>query len=189
MTMVMWQNGSSITLVMDEDTAMTLTSTRSILLAVTFAAATVGSSLAETPKAAANLDPVCPVELSQLRIQNNKLIFLDRNSSGTYIKKIALGAAYIDNANVAHPIEVDGGWKDLHAGYVLESALDIKNYRKTGYTGWVVWPEKVLFNDGSIWQINHATTSCGLQAWKGNQPEPTQPPTQLLSSLAGSAGK
>jgi hypothetical protein len=148
---------------------MTLISIRRLVFAVTIAAASAVIASAETPKAVTNLDPVCPVQLSQLSILDNKLIFRNKNTSGVYIKKIALGAAYFDSAHVQHPIEIEGGWKDLHAGLVLDSALDIKRYRQTGYAGWTIWPEKVLFSDGSLWQIDHATTSCGLQAWKTNQ--------------------
>jgi hypothetical protein len=187
MTIVMCHNNSSITFVTDEEMFMALTSKLPVLLAVTLAAAALCSS-AETPKAATQLDAACPVELTQLRIHDNKLIFRNRNSSGQYIKKIALGAAYLDSGNVPHRIDVQGGWKDLHAGFVLDSALDIKSYRKTGAEGWVIWPEKVLFSDGSLWQINHATTNCGLQATKTSRAEVAQIPVEFLASNAGTGG-
>jgi hypothetical protein len=160
---------------------MTFASARSLFLAATFAVASAGLSFAQTPQATTRSNQACPVELSQLRIHDNKLIFRDRNSSDMYIKKIAFGAAYLDSANVPHRIEVQGGWKDLHAGYVLDSALDIKNYRKTDYTGWAIWPEKVLFSDGSMWQIDQATGSCGLETSKSNKEDVAYVPLQILN--------
>jgi len=162
---------------------MISSSVRSLLLAATFSVAFVGNSFAQAPQPNSQSNQACPVQLTQLRIHDNKLIFRDQNSSAMYIKKIAFGAAYFDDANVPHRIEVQGGWKDLHAGYILDSALDIKNYRKTGYSGWVIWPEKVLFSDGTLWQINQASQACGLQTWKATKDNVPYVPSQLIDAL------
>ena len=148
---------------------MTSRSVCSLLLAATFAAAFAGASFAETPRHAARSNEGCPVQLSQLRIHDHKLIFRDTNSSDHYIKKIVVGAAYVDSENVAHRIDVEGGWKDLHVGFALDSALDIKHYRNADSRSWVIWPEKVLFSDGTLWQIDQDSASCGLENRNANK--------------------
>lgn len=119
----------------------------------------------------------CPVQMTAAKINSgdNKLLFTYENSSGRYISKIAFGAAYLDPTNQQHPITVYGGWKDLHAGLKLESALDIKHWHNTEYTGWVVWPEKILYRDGTMWD-NSGAQQCGMQALKGGSASPTSIP-------------
>jgi len=151
------------------------------LTAAAFALAIPGSSLAQSVPAN-QPDQTCPVQLTALRIHDNKLLFRDKNKSDLYIKKIAFGAAYLDADNVPHRIEVQGGWKDLHAGYTLNSALDIKNYRKTGYSGWVIWPEKVLYKDGTLWQISQDDQSCGMQTTNAVKDDVPMVPAELIEA-------
>jgi hypothetical protein len=132
----------------------------------------VSSAQSET-----NGTAVCPVQMTAAKINSSdsKLLFTYENSSGRYISKIAFGAAYLDPTNQQHPVVVYGGWKDLHAGLKLESALDIKHWHNTDYTGWVVWPEKILYRDGTTWG-NSGTEQCGMQAWKSGSASATSVP-------------
>jgi len=123
----------------------------------------------------------CPVHLDSLAVSHDKLIFLYRNTTDSNIQGIMFGAAYFDSVQDPHLVRVDGGFKKLlKSGRYAKSGLDIRFWHNSGYTGWLVWPQKILYTDGKVWEEGKGRTSCGIEHWVDKYIRNPVPPDDIL---------
>jgi hypothetical protein len=123
----------------------------------------------------------CPVHLDSLSVRHDKLSFVYRNTTDNTIRGIDFGAAYFDPVQDPHLVRVDGGFnKLLKSGRRTRSSLDIRYWRNTGYTGWLVWPQKILYTDGKIWEEGQERASCGIEHWVIKYVRAPVPPDEVL---------
>jgi hypothetical protein len=136
---------------------------------------------AETPQRKLIVDRACPVRLSNLSIHPSKLDFRYLNATDKDIAGIEFGAAYYDSVQEPHRVVVTGGWKGLRSGYRRESGLNISYWRTTNYSGWTLWPSKILYKDGTTWQIGTDVVSCGIESWNEKQLHRAYTPSQIMT--------
>jgi hypothetical protein len=158
----------------------------STVIAVAFAASFTASTSAETPtptvQSSKMTNATCPVVMAKLQMKDNAaLIFEYENATKKDIAGIEFGAAYSDAVQEPHRVVVTGGWKNLRAGYSRFSALNIKYWRHTNYTGWMIWPSRILYKDGSSWQMGKENDSCGMEVWRDRKVHVAYSPSQILN--------
>ena len=128
---------------------------------------------------------VCPIQLKTLQLKSNHLRFEYRNSSDKDLQGIVFGVAYFDSVQDPHRVVVIGGIdRRLRAGQLYKSQLDMGYWRNSGYAGWVLWPSKILFVDGSTWQMGHESTACSIVNWRDKQITPPSLPAAVLNMPA-----
>lgn len=154
------------------------------VMAAALAAAFAVSTSAETPtvRSSKMTNATCPVVLAKMQIKDNSLVFEYENAAATDIAGIEFGAAYFDPVQEPHRVVVTGGWKNLRAGYSRFSALNIKYWRHTNYAGWTIWPSRILYKDGSSWQMGKENDSCGMEIWRDRKVHmASYMPSQILN--------
>jgi hypothetical protein len=103
----------------------------------------------------------CPVSMATPTRSGNTLHLSFRNSSSKKIRGILFGAAYYDSNQVVHVIQVLADeHRIIHPGVVKTGDLNIRYWRNADFTAWSTWPSKILFTDGSSWQIGPNSLSC-----------------------------
>ncbi len=153
-------------------------------MAAALAAASAVSTSAETPAPQGSkvISATCPVVLAKLQMKDNAvLVFEYENVAPKDIAGIEFGAAYFDTVQEPHRVVVTGGWKNLRAGYSRFSALNIKYWRHTNYSGWTIWPSRILYKDGSSWQMGKENDSCGMETWRDRRVHVAYTPSQILN--------
>jgi hypothetical protein len=124
----------------------------------------------------------CPIQLKYLLLKNNRLHFEYRNSSDKVLQGIVFGLAYYDSVQDPHRVSVVGGVdRRLAPGKWWKSTLDISYWRNSGYAGWTLWPAKMLFTDGSIWQMGHEKDACNVVNWRDKQITPPPLPSAVMT--------
>lgn len=157
------------------------------LLSVLFALVMVvmpGKSLTAQSDGAYRADavsrPTCPVSMATPARSGNTLHLKFRNSTSTKIRGILFGAAYYDGNQVAHVIEVlTDEHRIIRPGVVKTGDLNISHWRSTDFTGWAAWPSKILYTDGTSWQIGPNAMGCVVSYWRDGQ----RPRTLLASDI------
>ena len=120
----------------------------------------------------------CPVNLASPTRRGDTLHLLFRNASGKKIRGILFGAAYYDGNRQAHVIQIlSDEHRIIPSGIVKSGDLNISYWHRTEYAGWAAWPSKILYDDGSSWQIGPKSMTCVASYWRGGQP-----PRSLLAS-------
>ena len=127
---------------------------------------------------------VCPIQLKTLQLKSNHLRFEYRNSSDKDLQGIVFGVAYFDSVQDPHRVVVIGGIdRRLRAGQLYKSQLDIGYWRNSGYAGWTLWPAKILFADGSTWQMGHEVNACSVVNWLEKQITPPPLPNAVITMV------
>jgi len=124
----------------------------------------------------------CPIQLKNLLLKNNRLHFEYRNSSDKVLQGIVFGLAYYDSVQDPHRVSVVGGInRRLLSGKVWKSTLDVSYWRNAGYSGWTLWPAKMLFTDGTVWQMGHESNACSVVNWRQKQITPPPLPSAVMT--------
>jgi hypothetical protein len=126
-------------------------------------------------------NPSCAVRFAGMSVHNNRIDFAFSNSSDRTIQNIEFGAALYDSNEQLHRVQVVGDvHKQLRAGQQAKYDLDIKPWKKTGYAAWMLYPSKVLFTDGTSWEMTPEHASCQVEQWLK---QPSRSPATPLQAL------
>ncbi len=113
-----------------------------------------------------------------------------QNDSGKDIKGIKFGAAYYDSVEDPLVIPVDWNLYNLiGAGKSAAAAWDNTVWHSTAAIGWIVWPTKILFTDGTRWEISENTIQCNGTYWKDKKGHPLAAKPSLLTQAPETASK
>jgi hypothetical protein len=140
----------------------------------------------------------CPVSLAAPTRRGDRLHLLFRNTSSKKIRGILFGAAYYDGDHQAHVVRIlTDEHRIIPSGVMKSGDLNISYWHRTEYAGWAAWPSKILYDDGSSWQIGPNSTACVASYWRsGQQPRAllasdvyAKPPVELAESGEGAVGR
>jgi hypothetical protein len=135
-------------------------------------------------KQLATTGATCPIQLKFLQLHKNHLEFEYRNSSDKVLQGIVFGLAYYDSVQDPHRVVVVGGINRLlRPGKLWKSQLDVSYWRNSGYAGWTLWPAKILFADGSTWQMGHEVNACSVVNWLEKQITPPPLPNAVITMV------
>jgi hypothetical protein len=139
----------------------------------------------------------CPVRMAAPTRSRNTLHLSFRNSSSKKIRGILFGAAYYDRNQVVHVIQVLADeHRIIQPGVVKTGDLDIRYWRNADFTAWSAWPSKILFTDGSSWQMGPNAMSC-VATYRRDDRQPRMllasdlhldAPVEMVQAAEGEAG-
>jgi hypothetical protein len=139
----------------------------------------------------------CPVSLAAPTRRGDTLHLLFRNTSGKRIRGIMFGAAYYDGDREAHLVHIlTDEHRIIPSGAVKSGDLNISYWHRMEYAGWATWPSKILYTDGSSWQIGPKSMNCVASYWRdGEQPHALlaseiyiSPPVQVAEASEAAVG-
>jgi hypothetical protein len=126
-------------------------------------------------------NPSCAVRFSGMAVHNNRIDFAFANSSNRTIQSIEFGAAMYDSSEHLHRVQVLGDvHKRLRAGQQATYDLNIKPWKNSNYAAWMLYPSKVMFTDGTSWEMSPDHASCEVEQWLK---EPSRNPASPLQAL------
>jgi len=98
---------------------------------------------------------------------HNKFFKLQlRNVSGKDIRGMKFQAAYYDATEELNEIPVEWNWTKAVKDKREESFMWRNElWKQESLIGWVVWPTKILFEDGSSWQADEKH-ACSGEFWR-----------------------
>jgi hypothetical protein len=115
----------------------------------------------------------CPIQFAYIMWATPTFRVRVLNGSGKDIQGIKFSVAYYDSVEDLHVIPVDWGMHDL-----LSSL-----WQNTPNMGWVIWPTKILYTDGSRWEMSENTVNCHMVKWNDKRkPVPTLPASAITQS-------
>ena len=137
------------------------------------------------PKARAGGPTSCPISIEELRIDHNIAYFWYFNTSAKDVDGVLFDAAYYDEQEQAHHIQVWGNYNDrVHPGHFKEGALNIKFLREVHYAGLSLWPTMVRYRDGSTSDVNPGLAACATERRGKRETVGVVPPASKTSLFA-----
>ena len=127
------------------------------------------------------ISSMCPIQLNDLHVSHNHLHFNYRNSSDKVLQGIVFGMGYFDSVQDPHRVFVVGGIdRHLDPGHVWATQIDIRYWRGSGPSGWTIWPDKILYTDGSTWRMGHEKNTCSVVDWIDKEITPLPLPAEVM---------
>ena len=158
--------------------------------ALAFVVSTTGSAETHKESTSSVPAPSCAIRFSSMSLHNDRIGFSFANNSEQTIQGIEFGAAVYDSVQQPHRILVDGGIRRrIHSKQLVSYDLNIKKWKGTGYAGWMLWPSKVLYTDGSTWEMGSDHSACGVEHWLDKPLRPSASPVEVLAQVPELGGE
>jgi hypothetical protein len=126
----------------------------------------------------------CAIQFSGIAVHNNRIDFAFANSSNRTIQNIEFGAAVYDRAQQLHRVQILGDvHRLLRTGQQATYDLDIKPWKGSHYAAWMVYPSKVIFTDGTAWEMESDHASCDVEKWLKQPSRASATPLEALEQI------
>jgi hypothetical protein len=95
-----------------------------------------------------------PVATNAVSVKGNTVRFIYQNVSEQDVESVLFEAAYRDDAQQLHRIEVQGGYQDeVHPGLYRTGELEVPGLRRVHAKEVVLWPVHVMYKGGTVWDM------------------------------------
>lgn len=95
-----------------------------------------------------------PVSADTVAVHGSTVQFVYKNLSNREVASVLFDAAYRDDAEQLHHVEVRGGYhKQVQPGEFRVGELEVRALRRLHPKEILLWPVLVTYKDGTVWEI------------------------------------